>query len=83
MEPVQLKEQYGKWFTFWGGGVNTQKTLPFGSPEEVREEVKYLIEVFGKNSGFVWNAVHNIQAKVPVENLKALFEAIQEHRARN
>ncbi|HCU21408.1 MAG TPA: methyltransferase [Candidatus Atribacteria bacterium] len=83
MDPVQLKEKYGKWFTFWGGGVNTQKTLPFGSPEEVREEVEYLIEVFGKNSGFVWNAVHNIQAKVPVENLKALFEAIQEHRARN
>ncbi|HHT10913.1 MAG TPA: methyltransferase, partial [Candidatus Atribacteria bacterium] len=42
--------------------------------------VKYLIEVFGKNSGFVWNAVHNIQAKVSVENLKALFEAIQEYR---
>jgi hypothetical protein len=80
MDPVQLKDQFGKWFTFWGGGVNTQKTLPFGSPDEVREEVKYLIEVFGKNSGFVWNAVHNIQAKVPVENLKALFEAIQEYR---
>ncbi|NLJ49673.1 MAG: methyltransferase [Candidatus Atribacteria bacterium] len=81
MDPVQLKEQFGKWFTFWGGGVNTQKTLPFGSPDEVREEVKYLIEVFGRNSGFVWNAVHNIQAKVPIENLIALFETIREYRS--
>lgn len=80
MDPIQLKKQYGDWFTFWGGGVNTQKTLPFGSPEEVQEEVKNLISIFSENSGFVWNAVHNLQACIPIENLKVLFETIQTYR---
>jgi len=80
MDPIQLKKQYGDWFTFWGGGVKTQKTLPFGSPEEVQEEVKNLISIFSENSGFVWNAVHNLQACIPIENLKVLFETIQTYR---
>jgi len=80
MDPLRLKNEYGKWFTFWGGGVNTQHTLPFGSPEEVREEVKRLIAIFGEHSGYVWNPVHNIQANVPAENLKVLFETLHEIR---
>ncbi len=80
MNPAQLKREFGDHFTFWGGGVNTQKTLPFGTPEEVRHEVRRLMETFKAGGGFVFNTVHNIQAKVPVENLLALFETVNEYR---
>lgn len=80
MNPAQLKREFGDHFTFWGGGVNTQKTLPFGTPEEVRHEVKSLMETLKTGGGFVFNTVHNIQAKVPVENLLALFETVNEYR---
>jgi hypothetical protein len=80
MEGRSLKARFGDQLTFWGGGVDTQHTLPFGSPEEVRVEVRKRIETFGEGRGFVFNAVHNIQARVPQENLLALFSAIQERR---
>jgi hypothetical protein len=82
MDPVTLKKKYGKDLVFWGGGIDTQKTLPFGTPEEVREEVLSRCEVFGKNGGFVFNAVHNVQAKTPVENLTAMFDAVREFNGR-
>ena len=78
MVPEHLKKEYGDYLVFWGGGVDTQKTLPFGKPEEVREQVLRTCEIFSKNGGFVFNAVHNIQANVPVENVIAMFEAVQE-----
>ena len=81
MDPRTLKQQFGDRVTFWGGGVDTQKTLPFGTPDEVRKEVKERIEVFGAGGGFVFNTVHNVQAGVPVENLVALYEAVRECRA--
>jgi uroporphyrinogen-III decarboxylase len=65
---------------FWGGGVNTQETLPFGTPGEVRDEVRRRIEIFAPGGGFVFNAIHNIQADVPVENVLAMFEAVAEYR---
>lgn len=80
MDPKRLKEEFGDHFTFWGGGVDTQKTLPFGTPEEVKEEVKRMIEIFSPGGGFVFNAVHNIQPHVPVENMLAMFEVVKEHR---
>ena len=80
MDPKKLKSDYGKYITFWGGGVDTQKTLPFGSPKEVREEVKYLIEIFSTYGGYVFNSVHNIQANTPIDNVIAMIEAIQEFR---
>lgn len=78
MNPKKLKEKYGRDIVFWGGGVDTQKVLPFGSPEEVREQVLHNCEIFSKNGGFVFNTVHNIQANVPIENIVAMLEAIQE-----
>jgi hypothetical protein len=78
MDPKHLKENYGKYLTFWGGGVDTQITLPSKSPEKVREEVLRLCEIFGKDGGFVFNTVHNIQADVPVKNIVAMIEAIKE-----
>jgi len=80
MEPERLKSEFGDHFTFWGGGVNTQSTLPFGSPEEVRTEVQRLIEIFRRNGGFVFATVHNIQANIPLPNLIALFETISHYR---
>ncbi len=81
MDPVVLKEEFGARLTFWGGGVDTQKTLPFGTPEEVRREVKERIAIFGRGGGFVFNTIHNVQAQIPVENVCAMYEAIRESRA--
>ncbi len=77
MDPVELKREYGDRIVFWGGGVDTQKTLPFGTPDEVREEVLRRREVFAPGGGFVFNTVHNIQARTPVENVVAMVEALR------
>jgi len=79
MDPVRLKKEFGKDIVFWGGGVDTQKILPFGTPKEVREEVKRLIDIFGDGGGFVFNTVHNVQANVPFENIVAMLEVIREY----
>lgn len=80
MDPQMLKDRFGDRITFWGGGVDTQKTLPFGTPEEVRSEVKERIRIFGRGGGYVFNPVHNVQARVPVANLLALYDAVKEFR---
>lgn len=80
MDPNTLKNKFGKTVTFWGGGIDTQKTLPFGTPSDINKEVKKRMEIFRKEGGFVFNSIHNIQSKIPVENLIALFEAIEEYR---
>ncbi len=80
MDPVKLKKEYGRDIVFWGGGVDTQKTLPIGTPKQVKEEVKKLVDIFNSDGGYVFNTVHNVQANVPIENLVALVEAIQEYR---
>ena len=72
-----LKERHGDRITFWGGGVNTQKTLPFGTPEEVRAEVLRRCEVFSPGGGFVFNTIHNVQALTPTENMVAMIEAVR------
>jgi hypothetical protein len=81
MDPQTLKNTFGDRITFWGGGVDTQKTLPFGTPEEIRREVRRRIEIFGRGGGFVFNTVHNVQANTPAENLVALYEAVREARS--
>jgi len=79
MDPKDLKTRFGRDITFWGGGINTQKTLPFGTPEQVRDEVRQRIEIFGPGGGFVFNAIHNIQGDVPLKNVLAMFEALREY----
>jgi len=78
MDPVLLKEKYGNHLVFWGGGVDTQKVLPFGTTEEVKSHVLKECEIFAKDGGFVFNTVHNIQANVPLQNVVAMLEAIKE-----
>jgi uroporphyrinogen-III decarboxylase len=80
MDPQTLKDRFGENLTFWGGGVDTQKTLPFGTPDEIRAEVIDRIKTFGRNGGFVFNTVHNVQARTPQENLVALYGAVREAR---
>ncbi len=79
MDPAMLKEKYGAHFTFWGGGIDTQKTLPFGTPEEVREQVLDKLSIFAGGGGFVFNTIHNILGKTPPENVIAMFKAIKEY----
>lgn len=82
MDPKMLKEKYGEKLIFWGGGVDTQGVLPFGTPEEVRAQVKERLDIFSKGGGFVFNTIHNIVAKTPVENLIAMYETVREYNER-
>jgi len=79
MDPAMLKDRYGDRVTFWGGGVDTQKTLPFGTAAEVRAEVGERVRTLKKNGGFVFNTIHNLQSGVPVENVAAMMEAYREN----
>ena len=78
MVPAELKKQFGERVAFWGGGVDTQHTLPFGTPDEVRAEVRQRLEIFGEGGGYVFNTVHNVQARIPVENVVAMYEAVRD-----
>jgi uroporphyrinogen-III decarboxylase len=78
MAPEELKQEFGDRVTFWGGGVDTQKTLPFGTAEEVRHEVSSRLKIFGKDGGYVFNSIHNIQARVPIENVLAMYETVRD-----
>jgi hypothetical protein len=80
MDPQTLKDHFGDQFVFWGGGVNTQGTLPFGTPEQVRGEVEKHLRIFGRGGRYVFTSVHNIQPGVSAENLLAFYEAYREHR---
>lgn len=80
MDPNRLKKEFGKDIVFWGGGIDTQKTLPFGTPDEVYAETMENIEIFGDGGGFIFNSVHNVQSNVPVDNILAMFKAIHKSR---
>ncbi len=80
MDPELLKKKYGDKLVFWGGGVDTQKVLPFGTPEEVKAHVLKECEILAPGGGFVFNTVHNMQANVPLPNVLAMLEAIRQFR---
>jgi uroporphyrinogen decarboxylase len=81
MEPEGLKKDFGSRITFWGGGIDTQNTLPFASPEDVRRGVAKNMAAFKKDGGFVFTQVHNIMPNTPVENVLAMYEAYNENAA--
>ncbi len=78
MDPKWLKDTFGDRVTFWGGGVDTQRVLPFGTPEEVRADVTERMRIFAPGGGFIWNSIHNIQYDVPTENVVAALETARE-----
>lgn len=83
MEAGHLKSAFGDRITFWGGGVDTQTVLPFGTPQQVREQVLRRCEVFSKDGGFMFNSVHNIQPNTPVDNIIAMINAVHEFSGRH
>ena len=78
LDPAQLKSTYGNNLVFWGGGIDSQRVLPFASPQTIRDEVKKNIGIFKPGGGYVFNNVHNIQPGVPPENIVALYDAAYE-----
>ncbi len=76
MDPQLLVDKYGGRIVFWGGGADTQKTLPFGEPDEVREQVAERVRIFNGKNGFVFSTIHNIQCNTPTDNVLAMFEAL-------
>ena len=80
MDGKRLKEKWGDKFVFWGGGIDTQHTLPFGTPDEVYREVRERLELFARGGGFVFNTTHNIQSPTSAENLMAMFQAIEDFK---
>ena len=76
MDIRYLKNKYGNRIVFWGGGVDTQKTLPFGIVEEVREEVDDRLKILSANGGFVFSSIHNIQPKTPIENIVSMVNTV-------
>ena len=80
MDGKILKEKWGDKFVFWGGGIDTQHTLPFGTPDDVYREVRERLELFARGGGFVFNTTHNIQSPTSAENLMAMFQAIEDFK---
>ena len=79
MDAAELKQRHGERIVFWGGGVDTQKTLPFGTPSDVRKEVLSRCKALGKSGGFVFNPVHNVQTHTPISNIVAMIDAVHEY----
>jgi uroporphyrinogen decarboxylase len=79
MDLAELKREFGKDLTFWGGGVDTQSTLNNGTPEEVSDQVKRIIDILAPGGGFVFAPVHNIQDDVSPENFWAMWDTLQEY----
>jgi uroporphyrinogen decarboxylase len=75
MDTSELKREFGRDVTFWGGGVDTQHVLPRGTPQQVRDEVRHRIDDLAPGGGFIFSTVHNVQADVPPENYMAMWEA--------
>lgn len=75
MEPAALKRDFGRQLTFWGGGCDTRDVLISGTPTQVRDHVRRLVEIWRPGGGFVFQQVHNILADVPPANVVAMYEA--------
>jgi uroporphyrinogen decarboxylase len=79
MDTAELKREFGRELTFWGGGIDTQRVLPSATPAAVRDEVRRRLDDLMPGGGFVFATVHNVQADVPIENLLAMLDALREH----
>jgi uroporphyrinogen decarboxylase len=80
MDAAELKAEFGKELTFWGGGCDTRDVRPNGTPQQVAEHVKKQVKIFSQGGGFVFQHVHNVLANVPAENIVAMFDAVNNAR---
>ena len=78
MDAQMLNARWGEKMVFWGGGTDSQKTLSFGKPEDVYEEVLHRLTILSKNGGYVFNPVHNIVSDTKVDNILAMFDAVHQ-----
>jgi uroporphyrinogen decarboxylase len=79
MDSAELKREFGSALTFWGGGVDTQRVLGEGTPEQVRLDTRRRIADLAPGGGFIFAAVHNIQGNVPAENILAMWDTLQKY----
>ena len=77
MPPAELKAEFGDRLAFQGG-VSVQRVMPFGTRDDIRQQVQFLAETLGRGGGYIFGTSHNLQADVPVENAVALLEAYRE-----
>ena len=80
MDIAALKRDYGDRLAFWGG-ISTQQTLPYGTPDELRAEARYVRDLMGEGGGYVFSPAQSIQSDVPTENILALLEVARESRS--
>jgi uroporphyrinogen decarboxylase len=80
MDPARLKREFGKDLVFWGGGCDTQRVLPMGTPDEIDAHVRERIGVFATGGGFVFTQIHNIMPHVPPRNIEAMYAAVKKYR---
>ncbi len=76
IDPAELKKKFGRDLVFWGGGIDTQNVLPFGTPDEVYKQAVERIRILNNPPGFVFGATGNIQTGTPIENILAVFKAV-------
>jgi len=79
MDPRKLKKEFGRDIVFWGGGCDTQKVLPYWTPEQVKQHVREQLEILGEGGGMIFSQIHNIQADVPESNIVAMLDAAHEY----
>ena len=80
MDPERIKAKYGRHLAFWGGGVETQTTLPFGGEADVRAEVRERVRILGAGGGYVFATIHNIQADIAPGKILAVYETVAAER---
>ena len=78
MDPRSIKNKYGRCLSFWGGGVDTQTTLPFGSKEDVIREVRERVRLLGPGGGYVFATIHNIQPDIFPEKILAVYDTVMD-----
>jgi len=76
MDPMRIKKQYGRHLCFWGGGVDTQSTLPFGSLDDIRREIRERVRLLGRGGGYIFSPIHNIQPDIPPEKILAVYQEV-------
>ena len=83
MDAQMLKDKYGDKLVFWGGGVDTQHTLPAGSIEEIQKEVTQRLPILSKGGGYVFDTIHNIVGDTRPESIWAAFKAVHDYNEKH